>query len=134
MSRTCWARRRVGTSFPGFQQPGFTLIEVLVSLGIVAVALAAGSQATGALLRNAQRQSDAMLAQACAENALVRIRLVRQMPGIGDTESECEQAGRSYRVRLVVRPTPNPNFQRVDARVFREGAPIMVLSTVIGRN
>jgi general secretion pathway protein I len=35
----------------------FTLIEVLVALGIVAIALVAGLQATAALTNNAQRQS-----------------------------------------------------------------------------
>ena len=49
---------------------GFTLLEVLVALGIVAIALAAGMQATAALTRNAQRQTDALLGQMCAENAL----------------------------------------------------------------
>eukprot|EP01041_Mallomonas_annulata_P022577 gene22577-42909_t len=38
---------------------GFTLIEVLVALGIVAIALMAGLQATGALSNHAQRQVDA---------------------------------------------------------------------------
>lgn len=113
---------------------GFTLIEVLVALGIVAVALAAGSRATGALTLNAQRQTESLLAQACAENALVRLRLSRQMPGVGDSDSECEQAGRTYRVRLAVRPTPNPNFRRVDAQVSRDGAPVLGLSTIVGRN
>ncbi|OZA53984.1 MAG: type II secretion system protein GspI, partial [Acidovorax sp. 17-64-282] len=47
---------------------GFTLVEVLVALGIVAIALMAGLQATTALTRNAQRQSDIVLAQLCAEN------------------------------------------------------------------
>ena len=41
---------------------GFTLVEVLVALGIVAIALMAGLQATTALTRNAQRQSDIVLA------------------------------------------------------------------------
>ena len=41
---------------------GFTLIEVLVALAIVAIALMAGLQATSALTRNAQRQSDVLLA------------------------------------------------------------------------
>lgn len=40
---------------------GFSLIEVLVALGIVAVALAAGVRSTGALTRNAERQSDLLL-------------------------------------------------------------------------
>jgi general secretion pathway protein I len=70
----------------------------------------------------------------CAENALVRIRLSKQMPGVGDTETECEQAGHTYRVKLVVRPTPNSNFRRVDARVLDGDTPILSLSTVVGRN
>ena len=44
------------------RQAGFTLIEVLVALGIVAVALLAGLQASNALTRNAQRQADMGLA------------------------------------------------------------------------
>jgi len=44
-------------------QRGFTLIEVLVALGITAVALMAGLQATGALSRNAERQTLSMLGQ-----------------------------------------------------------------------
>jgi general secretion pathway protein I len=62
---------------------GFTLVEVLVALGIVAIALMAGLQATTALTRNAQRQSDIVLAQLCAENELVKARLSRQMPRRG---------------------------------------------------
>ena len=42
---------------------GFTLIEVLVALGIVAIALMAGLKATAALSRNADRQTLALLAQ-----------------------------------------------------------------------
>ena len=59
---------------------GFTLIEVLVALSIVAVALAAGTQAMQALTSNAARQSDVLLAQLCAENELIKIRLSRQLP------------------------------------------------------
>lgn len=112
---------------------GFTLVEVLVALAIVAIALMAGLQATSALTRHAQRQSDMVLAQLCAENELVRIRLLRQMPDVGDTRVTCEQAGRSLTVALGVRPTPNPNFRRVDARVLDGDSPIWRLTTVVGR-
>ena len=114
-------------------QRGFTLIEVLVALGIVAVALTAGLQASGALTRNAQRQSDLLLAQTCAENELIRVRLSKQMPGVGDSSIDCEQAGIVFVVGLEVRPTPNPNFLRVDAQVKRDEAPVLRLSTVVGR-
>lgn len=112
---------------------GFTLIEVLVALGIVAIALMAGLQATAALTRHAQRQSDLLLGQTCAENELIRLRLARQMPGVGDSSVTCEQAGQVFAVALAVRATPNPNFLRVDAQVHKGEAPVLRLSTVVGR-
>ncbi len=118
---------------PSVHMCGFTLVEVLVALGIVAIALMAGLQATGALTRHAQRQSDMVLAQLCAENALVNLRLMRQMPGVGDSVVECDQAGRTLSVALAVRPTPNPNFRRVDAQVMDGDVPIWRLTTVLGR-
>jgi general secretion pathway protein I len=112
---------------------GFTLIEVLVALGIVAIALTAGLQATAALTQNAQRQTDVLLAHICAENELGRVRLARQMPGVGETEVVCEQAGLAMTVKLTVAPTPNPSFMRVDAQVFNAASPVLRLSTIIGR-
>lgn len=113
---------------------GFTLIEVLVALAIVAIALLAGLQATGALTRNALRQADVLLAQLCAQNQLVQVRLARQLPPVGDSTVRCEQAGRRLDVSVVVRPTPNPTFRRVDAQVFGgDGHPVLRLSTIVGR-
>ena len=113
---------------------GFTLIEVLVALGIVAIALAAGVRSTGALTRNAERQSDLLLAQLCAENTLVAVRLSKQMPAVGDNVTNCEQAGRNLGVTLSVRPTPNPNFLRVEAQVAEREARLLTGSTVVGRH
>ena len=45
---------------------GFTLVEVLVSLGIVSVALLAGIRATDNLANNSQRLVDVLLGQICA--------------------------------------------------------------------
>ena len=112
---------------------GFTLIEVLVALSIVAIALLAGLQATSALTSNALRQSNVLLAHLCAENELVKVRLLRQMPGVGDSTVNCEQAGRALLVTLSVRPTPNPEFRRVDAQVSDSNTPILRLSTIVTR-
>ena len=110
---------------------GFTLIEVLVALSIVAVALIAGLQATASLTNNALRQSDVLLAHLCAENELIKTRLARQMPGVGDTTIACEQGGRSFQVRLSVRSTPNPQFRRVEAQVMNGNTPVLQLATVV---
>jgi general secretion pathway protein I len=103
---------------------GFTLIEVLVALMIVAMALMTGLKVSGALVNNAQRQTDALLAQLCADNALLQIRLSQQLPGVGNSRVSCP---------LTVRGTPNPSFRRVDAQVFDAQTPILRISTVVGR-
>lgn len=116
---------------------GFTLIEVLVALGVVALALTTGLQASSALTRSAERQTEQWLATLCAENALTTLRLQRQLPGTGNSESTCQQAGHDLRVRVSVLPTPNPNFRRIDATVLRgadgAGVRLLTLSTVQGR-
>ena len=116
------------------QARGFTLIEVLVALVIVAISLAAGIKAAGALTDNAARLQSVSAAQWCAENQLTELRLSKQFPSVGDADFSCEQLGRIYRGRLAVRPTPNPNFRRVDALVSdADGVPQLTLSTIMGR-
>lgn len=112
---------------------GFTLIEVLVALAIVAIALMAGMQATTALTRNAIRQSDIFLAQLCAENELIKLRLSKQMPAVGESTQPCDQAAQHFSVAMSGQPTPNPNFVRVVAQVFQGNTPLLQLSTVMGR-
>ena len=113
---------------------GFTLIEVMVALTIVAITLGAGIRAAGALTGNSQRLADMSAAQWCADNRLTGIRLARIYPDVGDGTFTCEQLGRTYTARQSVRPTPNPNFRRIDAQVFDDaGNPILTLSTILGR-
>ncbi len=113
---------------------GLTLIEVLVALAVVAVTLGAGIRAAGALTDNAQRLADVTAAQWCADNQLTTLTLAKQFPGVGDSDFACEQIGTVYNGRLVVRPTPNPNFRRVDAVIETfEGRPVLTLSTILSR-
>ncbi len=114
---------------------GFTLVEVLVALAVVAVALGAGLRASGVLVDNAQRLSDVIVAEWCADNQLTGLRLERIFPGVGDADFNCEQLGRSYPGKLVTRSTPNPGFRRVDAVVSDSAGHVLVtVSTVLGRN
>ncbi|HNW62784.1 MAG TPA: type II secretion system minor pseudopilin GspI [Piscinibacter sp.] len=113
---------------------GFTLIEVLVALTIVAVTLGAGIKAAGALTGNAQRLADVTAAQWCADNQLTGLRLAKQFPSVGDGDFSCEQLGRNFQGKLIIRPTPNPNFRRVDAQIANDaGEPVLSLSTILGR-
>ena len=113
---------------------GFTLIEVLVALAILAVTLGAGVKAAGALVLNAQRQQQMAAAQWCADNHLTELKLSRAFPGAGSTDFNCEQLGVRYRGQLRTQNTPNPNFRRVDVQIFNdEGYGLLTVSTVLSR-
>ena len=118
---------------------GFTLIEVLVALGIVSIALLAGMRATDSLVNNALRLSDVLLGQICVENELIKVRLSKAMPNVGDSTFSCEQAGKTMLGKMTVSSTPNPSFRRVDTEVFKgdkldaSAASVVKLSTIVGR-
>ncbi len=113
---------------------GFTLIEVLVALAIVAVTLGAGIKAAGSLTNNTARLAEITAAQWCADNELTGLKLAHRYPDIGDSLFTCEQLGSTYSGKLIVRTTPNPLFRRVDARVLDEnGTTLVLLSTILGR-
>lgn len=113
---------------------GLTLIEVLVALAIVAITLAAGIKAAGAMSSSSQRLGDTIAAQWCADNQLTELRLQKQFPSVGDSAFACEQLGTLYAGQLQVRPTANPNFRRVEARISdAEGRFLVSLTTILSR-
>ena len=111
---------------------GFTLIEVMVALAIVAISLAAGSRAASSVVDTSQRLNDVVLAQWCADNELVNLRVSGQWPPVGKTPFSCVQLGRTFKGTIKATPTPNPQFHRVDAIVANEdNRELLTISTVM---
>jgi general secretion pathway protein I len=111
---------------------GFTLIEVMVALAIVAISLAAGSRAASSVVDTSQRLNDVVLAQWCADNELVGWRVSGQWPAVGKTTFTCSQLGRTFKGTLKASPTPNPSFRRVDAIVANsDDRELLTISTVM---
>jgi general secretion pathway protein I len=104
------------------RQRGFTLIEVLVALAILAVALAAGSRASAMMADSSSGLRERLLAGWVAQNRLAELQARRAWPGVGTREGEAEQAGLKLTWRETVSATPNAAFRRVEISVSKPGA------------
>ena len=99
-------------------QIGFTLVEILVSLFILATALGASLRAIGSLTQNNNDLRIAIMSTWSAENRLTKLRLTGVWPALGETYFPCPQGAYKFQCKQRVSRTPNPLFRRVDITVF----------------
>lgn len=100
---------------------GFTMIEVLVALAIIAVALAASLRAVGALATGEADLHRRLLAGWSADNELAQLRLTHTWPDIGSRSFDCSQGNLKLICTDRVSSTPNPIFRRVEVVVESPG-------------
>jgi general secretion pathway protein I len=111
---------------------GFTLIEVLVALAIVAVALSAGMRAIAQGADGASSLKARTLALWVAENRLAQAQLDDPAPAPGTTTGEDAQAGVSFAWRRTVDASPNPAFRKIEIVVTQDDQPGYVLARLVG--
>lgn len=99
------------------KQQGFTLIEVLVALAVIAIALAAAVRATTAVADGSLALRRHLVGGWVAQNRLNGYIARGEFPEIGTREGRETQAGTEYTWRETVSETPNKSFHRVEVRV-----------------
>ncbi|MEI7290906.1 type II secretion system minor pseudopilin GspI [Paraburkholderia tropica] len=100
---------------------GFTMIEVLVALAIIAVALAASLRAVGNLASSDAELHRRMLAGWTADNALTELRLTHAWPAPGVRQFDCSEGNLALMCTQSVSTTPNAQFRRVEISVTTPG-------------
>jgi general secretion pathway protein I len=111
---------------------GFTLIEILVALAIVAVALAAGMRALAQAADGAGNLKARTLALWVAQNRLADAQLAPVWPALGTQSGEATQAAANFLWRATVSGTPNPAFRKIDIVVAEPQSPEYVLVRLSG--
>jgi len=111
---------------------GFTLIEMLVALAILAIALAAVQRAVSGSLDNAFELKQRLLASWVADNRLAELRATRVLPPSGEIRGEEIQAGITFHWKSQVSGTPNPYVERVEIRVAATADSEHALATLVG--
>ena len=111
---------------------GFTLVEVLVALAIVAIALAAASHSVALSTDSALDQKLRVLAGFVAENRIGELTARRAWPGLGVSEGSERQAGIEFRWRAEVLNTPHPRLRRIEIQVMDPNDPSHELRRLVG--
>ena len=111
---------------------GFTLIEMLIALAILAISLAAVQRAVSGSLDNAFQLKQRLLAGWVAENRLAELRATRQLPPVGETTGQEVQAGIVFHWHSQVSNTPNPYVERVEIRVMATPGDEHALAQLVG--
>lgn len=111
---------------------GFTLIEVLVALAVLALALAAAIRAGGAYVGNQAYLQERTLAHWVARNVLTEIQLEDEWPGVGRRSDSARLAELDWEWQATVSETPDPDLRRIELAVWlgreREGEPLAGLT------
>jgi general secretion pathway protein I len=101
---------------------GFTLIEVMVALSIVALSLTAVTASISQMINTAESMRNRTYASWIALNRITEFRLETTAPEEGSTTGEVEYANTDWFWRAVVSETGVDDLYRVDVSVSLAGS------------
>lgn len=96
---------------------GFTLVEVMVALAIVALSLTAMAASMNTMIDNASTMRERTYASWIAQNKIAELRLAGELPEVGTNSGELEYGGTQWSWRTVISETGVESFMRIDVTV-----------------
>lgn len=113
------------------QQQGFTLLEVLIALAVLAIALAAAVKGVTSYVSNLAYLKERSLAHWVGLNALTELRVSGQWPNSGDIKGDESMAGREFQWIITVTEVEGGDVRRLDVKVMPEEDEERPLSTMV---
>ncbi|MFW2373974.1 MAG: type II secretion system minor pseudopilin GspI [Gammaproteobacteria bacterium] len=97
---------------------GFTLIEILVALAIIAIALGALIKASGSHTASVAYLKQKSIAHWVAMNEIAELQIKKTWPGKGEKKGSTEMAGHEWFWLRELKETVNDDTQQVSFTVY----------------
>jgi general secretion pathway protein I len=120
------------TSFINKQSAGFTLIEVMVALTIIAISLGALLNTSGTQASSASYLKQKTLAHWVAVNELTQLRIAKEFPDIGDKKGSTTMANNEWYWVRTTKKTEDDNALEVTFTLYADKDYEQNLTTLIG--
>ena len=117
------------------REAGFTLIEVLVALAIIAVAMSAAVRVAGLMTQSSGVLRDRSVALIAAQSRMAELRLEGKLP-VGMKAIDCDQGRLLLRCEQVIGTAENGRLLKIAIQVFdrnRDVPPLAKLETLLSR-
>lgn len=99
---------------------GFTLLEVMIALFVIAVALGGVIKVMGNAAANTTRLSNKTFAQWVALNQIAKLQIGNQWPRFGSDKGEEEMANQEWRWLQKTIKTSDANVKRIELSVWNK--------------
>ncbi|HSN18422.1 MAG TPA: type II secretion system minor pseudopilin GspI [Gammaproteobacteria bacterium] len=116
---------------PG-RQAGFTLMEVLVALAVLALGMLAVIGAGGTTARNTAYLRDDTFASWVGLNELTMLRVAQTWPSADTLDGDADMAGEKWHWKATMSKTSDPGLLRIDIDVSTPDKPDSPVTRVTG--
>ena len=114
------------------QSAGFTLIEVMVALTIIAISLGALLSTSGTQARSTSYLKQKTLAHLVAVNELTQIRIAKEFPDLGDKEGSTEMANNEWFWTRTTKATEDKDARQIKFSLYADKDRTKNLTTLTG--
>lgn len=120
------------------RSPGFTLLEVLIALAVLALSMSAAIKSVADYTNNESYLRDRTLATWVARNVLIEHQVRKEWPRVGEQKGTSEMGDREWRWLAVISQTEEEDLRRLDVQVYPiesedDESPMSVLSGFLVR-
>jgi len=115
---------------------GFTLLEVMVALAVIAIGLGAVITEASRNISNAALLEDKTLGHWVAANKVAEMQVTKEWPSAGEQSSDVEMAGRDWYLTVIIIDTPDERVKRMDVEVRTDSGsenPVVKVISYLGQ-